>query len=136
MKSAPISGATHDAVCTPLVIDSIGTSWVGQLRPEALPHLARDLAVQLAHAVVVVRRVDREHGHRERRALVVRVDAPEAEQLALGDAERRAVRLEVLAHEVGREGVVAGGDRRVRREDVAGAVGLGGDVEATRRARA
>ncbi len=29
MKSAPISDATHDAVCTPFVIASMGTSSTG-----------------------------------------------------------------------------------------------------------
>ena len=51
---------------------------VREVGPERLPHLARDLAVELAHAVVVIGRVDREDGHRERRDLVARVDAPEA----------------------------------------------------------
>ena len=83
---------------------------------------ARDLAVELAHAVVVVGGADREHGHRERRRPVARVDAAEREELRLGDAERGAVRLEVAAHEARVERVVARGHGRVRREDVAGAV--------------
>ncbi len=54
--------------------------------------------------------------HRERLALVVRVDAPEADERARVEAHRGVVMAKVLSHQVWREEVDARGDRGVRGE--------------------
>jgi hypothetical protein len=103
---------------------------LGQLGPEGLVHLPRDVPVQRRHAVVVIGRADREHRHREVGGGVGLPGASEREELGLREAERGAVRLEVALHELRREGVVAGGHGRVCREDVACRARLGGHGEA------
>ncbi len=84
--------------------------------PDRAPHLARDLAVQLADAVDVLRGAQRERGHVEERTAAVVVVAEREEGIAVG-AERSPRAGEMLLDEVERERVVSRGNRRVRRED-------------------
>ena len=58
----------------------IGTSPLGQLGPDLLPHLPRDAAVQLADAVADVGQADGQDGHAEVLVLVVRVLPAQAEE--------------------------------------------------------
>ena len=64
------SSAIHVRACTPFVTEPIGTSSTVALGPEAVPHLARHLAVQRGDAVRVRRRAQRER--RQPEAAVVR----------------------------------------------------------------
>ena len=84
--------------------------------PHRGPHLARDLAVQLAHRVDVVGRAQRQRRHVELRAVAV-VVAAEGEELLAAIAEMPPAPGQVRLDMVEREGVVAGRDRRVGRED-------------------
>ena len=84
--------------------------------PDRPPHVARDLAVQLAHAVDVVRRAERERRHVEERAAAVVVVSERQERITVR-AERAPRAGKMRLHEGERKRVVAGGHRRVRRED-------------------
>ena len=57
------------------------------LRIKAVPHLAADPAVQLAHAVGGARRLERQHGHAEFLVVVVRVHAAKRKQFVGADVE-------------------------------------------------
>ncbi len=48
--------------------------------------------------------------------MILGTDAPEAQELVLGQAQRAAQRFQVIVDQLGREAIVAGVDRRVRRE--------------------
>ena len=62
-----------------------------QFRPDILPHLAGNLAMQLADAVGVAGQLERQHRHAEGLLLVARVLAAQAEKLIPGQAERSVV---------------------------------------------
>ena len=58
----------------------IGHFFLAAARIERRPHRARHLAVQRGHGVGAPRKLQREHGHAERLAVVVRLDAAEAHE--------------------------------------------------------
>jgi len=122
-SSARISGPTQVGSCTPFVTCEIGHVGDGAVRPQAVPHLARDLAVARRDAVRRARRAQRELRDAERLARVVRVRAPAGDQLARVDAELGRLAREQGGDLLGRVRVVAGRDRGVGREDGARAGG-------------
>ena len=93
-----------------------GNVLLAHAREERHPHRARDVTVQRRHRVGAMTALEREHGHAELFARVVRVHASEREEGVVGQPERVAQRAEVLFDEVGRKAIVAGRHRRVRRE--------------------
>ena len=96
----------------------------GKERP---PHLARDLAVQRRDGVGAARELQAEDGHAERFLVVGGIDAAEAHEILVSNAELLAQRPEVLLDQVRREAVVAGGHGRVGGEDdLAGNLHRGG----------
>ena len=80
------------------------------MRPEHLPGLPGDAAVQRGDAVRVARHLERQHGHAQRLPVILGADAPEAQELVLGEAERAPQRLQVIVDQLGREAIVAGVD--------------------------
>ena len=84
--------------------------------PEVGPHLAADVAVEGANGIGPPRHLQAEHGHAEQLAGIVGLDAAQAHELVVGDAESVAGRPEVLLDQVVVEPVVAGWNGRVRRE--------------------
>ena len=91
-------------------------------RPERGPHPPRNVPVQLAHRVGPPRHLEADDGHRERLLIVLRLDAPQAHELLVADAELIAQRAQMLFDQAAVKAVVTGGHRRVRGED-----GLAGD---------
>ena len=91
-----------------------------QIGPDGFPHPPRHCAVQLAHAIRHVRQAQREHGHAELLAFVVRVLPPQAEKLFAAQSQRVHVRSEILLDEVRSENLVPRRNRRVSREAGAG----------------
>ena len=83
------------------------------VRPEHLPRLAGDPAVQRRDAVGVAGHLERQHRHAERLAVVVGADAAEAQEVGLRQPQRAAQRLQVIVDQLGREAVMTGVDRRV-----------------------
>ena len=86
------------------------------VRPEHLPRLARDAAVQRRDAVRVARHLERQHGHAQRLPVILGADAAETQELVLRQAQRAAQRFQVVVDQLGREAIVARVDRRVRGE--------------------
>ena len=101
----------------------------GTARIEALPHGARDFAVERGDGVDAARELEAEHGHAEGLAVVGGMFAAEAHEVFVGDAELIAQRAEVFFDEVGTEAVVAGGNGRVGGEDDFAGNLAGGGVE-------
>lgn len=89
------------------------------LRPQAVPHLARDGAVQLGDAVRVLRGAERER--REPESRLVGLDLAERGELVPAEAAPLDETLEVAAHELRVEDLVARRHRRVCREHRRGA---------------
>ncbi len=85
------------------------------VRPEVVPHLPRDGAVELRDAVRIRRRLERERRHPEDG--VFRVNLAERLELVPRVSAALDERLEVPAHELGIEHFVAGRNGRVRGED-------------------
>ncbi|KAF5043775.1 hypothetical protein DSECCO2_498730 [anaerobic digester metagenome] len=94
-----------------------GHVFLGVLGPDPGPHVARDLAVQAADAVVEARQAQGQHSHAEMLGVVAGVLASQGQEDLPGQTEVRGVLLEVPGHELGRKAVVARGNRRVGRED-------------------
>ncbi len=88
----------------------------GRVRPERREHLARDVAVQLAHGVDRAGRPHRQRRHVELAALTGVVAAERHEHLAVA-VHRSPAGGELFFHQREGERVVAGRHRRVRRED-------------------
>ena len=86
----------------------------GALGPQRPPHLPGDVAVDRRHGVGVPARPQGQHGHAEVFALVVGIDATEAHEVVLGQAERLAQRPDVLFDQRCRE------SDRARREPACG----------------
>ena len=87
----------------------------GDTRPDRLPHLLGDLAVQLADAVDGAAGPHRERRHVEHRAAAV-VVMTEREKLLAVSAEVAPRAGQVRFDQVKRKRIVPGRDRRVRRE--------------------
>ena len=85
------------------------------LRPEPVPHLARDRAVELRDAVRVLRRPERER--REPEAVVARVGLAQRHEVLPHEAAALDEPAQGSPHELGIEHLVARRHRRVRRED-------------------
>ena len=85
----------------------------GALGPQRPPHLPGYVAVDRRHGVGVPARPQGQDGHAEVFALVVGIDATEAHEVVLGQAERFAQRPDVLFDQRCREAIVPGGNRRV-----------------------
>src|SRR5207302_10734753 len=85
------------------------------LRPQAVPDLARDGAMELRDGVCVLRRAQRER--REAEARLRRVDLPERCELLPSEAAALDDAAEVAPHELRVEDLVPRRHRRVRRED-------------------
>ena len=103
--------------------------FLGQLRPGVLPHLSRDLAVQLADSVGVAGQFEGQHRHAEGFLGVLRVLAAKAEEFFAAQAEQTVVSAEVALQQVGGEMVDARLHRGIGGEDVAGADDLLGLAE-------
>ena len=118
-------------------VDAVGdvANWhlvLAVVRPEDLPRLSGDAAVQRGDAVRVARHLERQHRHAERLTVIVGADAPEAEEVRLREPQRASQRLEVVVDQLGREAVVARVDRRVRGEHrvLRDLLGAGAEVRA------
>src|SRR3954447_506154 len=85
------------------------------LRPQAVPHLTRNLAVERGDAVRIRRRPEREGGQPE--ASVVLLRLAERRELGPAEAATRHELLDVPFDESRVEHLVAGRHRRVRRKD-------------------
>src|SRR5579884_4187658 len=85
-------------------------------RPEELPHLARDLAVELTHAIMQACQFQCEDSHAVDGAPAV-IFASNLHELIAGQPEFVRVRAEVLIDEVVVEGVIACRNRGMRREE-------------------
>src|SRR5262245_13408604 len=86
-------------------------------RPERGPHATRDMAVKLADRVGAAGDFQADDGHGERFVVVLRLDAAEAHQLLVADAELVAQGAQVLFDKAAVKAIVAGGNWRVCRED-------------------
>ena len=87
-----------------------------RLRIKAVPHLAADLPVQLAHAVGRARRLEREHGHAKFLVVVVRIHPAKREQLLGADVELPVQVPHRVIHQLMAKTIVTGRHRRVSRE--------------------
>ena len=87
------------------------------LVPDAVPHFARDHAVELGHTIVEPRELERQHGHAEMLGVVARVLPAKGQEHLEGQAQAPGVILEIGLDEVGRKTVVAGRHRGVGREN-------------------
>ena len=87
------------------------------VRPQVVPHLARDFAVAGADAVGAAARAERELRHAERLGGLVGVGAAAADERVHVEPEVADERGEHAGDLRGRVGVVAGGHRRVGGED-------------------
>ena len=85
-------------------------------RKKAVPHLSAHPPVQFAYAVGRAGRLEREHGHAERLAGVVRVDSAQRHQLVGTDTELPGKMSRRGIHQLAAEPVVPGRHRCVRRE--------------------
>ena len=81
------------------------------------PHPPRNVAVKLAHGVGPPRDLEPDDRHAERLVLVLRLDAAQAHELLVADAELIAQRAQMLFDQAAVKPVVAGRHRRVRGED-------------------
>ncbi len=98
-----------------------------QPRPDVLPKPPGDLAVELAHPVLVARELQGQH--RQAEGAVGLVGAlPQAHEVLAAHPQTSAQVPEVGLHELRSEGVVSGGDRGVGGEADAGSQGLDGLV--------
>src|SRR5688572_10165993 len=87
-----------------------------QPRPETLPHLTADLAVQLRDSVGVGSHPQRQDRHPERLALVGRVLAAECQHLLTADSQPSYVFSQIAIDQMWWKGIVTSDDRRVGRE--------------------
>ena len=87
----------------------------GQTFPELVPHMARNFAVQAAHAVGLGGKAQGQHGHFKGLA-VAALHLAELGELLPGKAELGGDAAEIAAHEVQGKGLVARRHRRMRGE--------------------
>ena len=87
------------------------------LRPEEVPHLAGDDAMQIRNGVGAFGELEGEHGHDEGISPGLRL-AAQVNELVVGQTELRPDVAEVLVDEPQWELVIAGGDGGVRGEDI------------------
>ena len=86
-------------------------------RPQAGPHAAADDSVEAGDRVGVAAEPEGEDRHAKRLVRILRIDASQADQRLVRQAQLVGQRSHVLFHHVRIEPVMSGGDRRVRRED-------------------
>ena len=96
---------------------------------EALPHGARDFAVERGNRVDAAGKLETEDGHAEGLTMIGGMFAAEAHEVLVGDTELIAQRSEVFFDEVGTEAIVAGGNGRMGGEDDFAGNLAGGGVE-------
>ena len=102
-----------------------GDLFDGRLRPEELPHIAADVAVEFAHAVGVGAEADGQDSHRVL-AAPGQLLGGKLDKGAAVDAELAPILPEELLDQLEGEGVVAGGHGRVGRKDGVGTGGFDG----------
>ena len=88
-------------------------------RPEELPHLARDSAVQLAHAIMLSGQVKRQHRHAIGWTPAM-IFACHLHKLFARQAELAPIGAKILVHQVVAKGIVACWYRSVRGEERVG----------------
>ena len=93
-----------------------GDFFDGRVRIKAVPHVAADLAVQLADAVCRARNFQRQHRHAKRLVRVLRVHPAKPHDIRPRHGDGRMISLQRIIHQRRREPVVPGLDRRVRGE--------------------
>ncbi len=89
-----------------------------ELGPQALPHLARNFAMQLRNPVRFGGKVQRKHRHAEAFLVVERIFAPEAQKFVPIQPQARHKSAEILVHQIDAKALIARGHRRMGRENI------------------
>ena len=114
----PADRALHPAEQVNAVGDvADGNLVLGEVRPEAIPHVAADLAVEFAHAVGGATGLEREHSHTERLVGLLWIHAAQRHQVIEGNLQQILHAAQGVIHQLRAEPVVSGLDWRVGGEE-------------------